>query len=215
MTELQRILDILMCACWISTYTVCFVSTIKYKYPALSPVTQLIIAPFEFAALYRFISDGTFGFDYVSIAYLYWSSIEFGLLFLIIKYRFHFEKKKSITYILLCAVMTILMIYIVAYKGHVFFCSYFNTFVGELFWFIYIRDENYPMKTLNLTAFIIKLIGDAMAVYIYISMGNTIIKIICALLPILDLCFIVVFFKRVYETRVLKVKTRKKTKLFL
>ncbi len=73
------ILDELMCFLWISTYTLCFISTIKYRYPALSPIAKLLSAPFEFAVLFRYIYNGSLGFDYVSIAYLYWTLFEIAL----------------------------------------------------------------------------------------------------------------------------------------
>ena len=49
MEQYRIVLDVLMCVLWISTYTLCLISTIRYHYPALSPITQLVGAPFEFA----------------------------------------------------------------------------------------------------------------------------------------------------------------------
>lgn len=71
MAALRAILDLMMCCLWILTYTIVLLGTIKYNYPLISPVTQAIIAPFEFAVLYRYIIKGFLGFDYVSLSYIY------------------------------------------------------------------------------------------------------------------------------------------------
>ncbi len=183
-----------MCVLWISTYTLCFISTIKYHHPALSPIAQLFGAPFEFAVLFSYINNGSLGFDYVSIAYLYWTLIEIALCILVVKYAFQFNRKKTIIYFMTMAVMTALMIYLVEVKGYKFFFSYFNTFVGELFWFVYILKKDYPLKPLNLAVFITKFIADAISIPVYLYKGNLIFSILCVLVPILDACFILVYF---------------------
>ena len=203
----QILLDELMCVLWIITYTLCFISTIKYQYLALSPITQLMIAPFEFAVLCSFISKGSFRFDYVSIAYLYWTVIEIALYVLVVKYAFHNNRKKTIIYFSAMAVMTVLMFYLVAVKNYMFFFSYFNTFIGELFWCYYILKKDYPTKPLNLAAFIAKFVGDAISIPVYLHTGNLVSSIICVLLPILDFSFIYIYFVRSRKSR----RTEKKT----
>ena len=196
MEPYQILLDELMCVLWVITYTLCFISTIKYQHLALSPMTQLMIASFEFAVLFSFISKGTLGFDYVSIAYLYWTFIEIALCVLVVKYAFQSNRKKTFIFLSAMTVMTALMIYLVAVKEYMFFFSYFNTFIGELFWFYYILKEDYPMKPLNLATFIAKFVGDAISIPVYLLTGNVISSIICVLLPILDFCFVYVYFAR-------------------
>ena len=190
-----------MCALWIITYTICFISSIKYKHLALPPITQLMIAPFEFAVLYSFISNGSFGLDYVSIAYLYWTFIEIALCVLVVKYAYRSNRKKIILFISVMAVMTALMIYLVAIQHHMFFFSYFNTFIGELFWYYYILKDDYPIKPLNLVAFSAKFVGDAISIPVYLHSGNFISSIICIILPVLDFCFICVYFVRSRKSR--------------
>ena len=201
MSDFQTTADTLMCALWIAAYALCFVSTIRYKYPALSPVTQLIIAPFEFAVLFRMIRFRTLTANYISVAYICWTLLEFGLLFLMLKYGFHFEPKKTAAYIGACIAITVLMIWLVAYKNQMYFFSYFNTFIGELFWFGYILKKQYPMKALNLAVFIAKLIGNAVSVPVYLHVGTAFSKALCVLLPVLDLCFIAVYLYRVCFTK--------------
>ena len=82
-----------------------------------------------------------------------------------------------------------------------YFFSYFNTFVGELFWFRYILKKEYPIKALNFAAFIAKFIGDAVSVPVYIGAGTVFSRAMCVLLPVLDLCFIIVFIYKVYSQK--------------
>ncbi len=201
MEPYQIVLDGLMCVLWITTYTLCFISTIKFHHLALSPITQLMIAPFEFAVLYGLISKGTFSLNYVSIAYLYWAFIEIALCVLVIKYAFQSNRKKTVVFILALAVMTVLMIYLVTVKKYKFFFSYFNTFIGELFWFYYILKDDYPIKPLNLAAFIAKFVGDAISIPVYLFTGNIVSSVVCVLLPILDFCFVYVYFVRSLKNR--------------
>ena len=189
--------DLLMCVMWIVTFAVCLISIVRYRYPALSPFTQLAIAPFEFSVLFRLIRTGRLNLGYVSAAYVCWTLIELVLVFLILKYAFRFSPKKTVPYIAALIALTALMILLVAYKDQMYFFSYFNTFVGELFWFRFILKKEYPFKALNLTAFIAKFIGDAVSVPVYISAGIWFSRVMCVLLPVLDFCFIAVFICRV------------------
>ena len=61
------------------------------------------------------------------------------------------------------------MYYLTIVKGWIFFFSYFNTFVGEIFWFIYFRKKDYPIKPIVLTIFIAKFVGDAISI---VSVGR-------------------------------------------
>lgn len=110
----------LQCLLWIITYTLTLISTIKYRYPTISPIAQVIIASFEFSVLTRFIIQGTLIFDYVSIAYIYWTLIELFIIIAIIKSGY-FLKKHNIFYILSIMIMTSIMFYLVALKNHMFF----------------------------------------------------------------------------------------------
>lgn len=66
MYELINYLDIAMCFLWIITYTLVLIGTVKYRYPLIAPISQAIIAPFEFAVLIRFVIHGNLSLDYVS-----------------------------------------------------------------------------------------------------------------------------------------------------
>ena len=204
MTRFQYAADMAMCALWIVTYALCFISTVKHKYPALSPVTQLLIAPFEFSVVFRLVRIGSFRLDYISAAYTVWTLLELALVFVILKYGFRFAVKKTVPYLASLAATTALMVWLVAYKDQMYFFSYFNTFVGELFWFRYIFKKEYPIKALNFAAFIAKFIGDAVSVPVYIGAGTVFSRAMCVLLPVLDLSFIIAFL---YNDRLNKKNT--------
>lgn len=195
MTELQIILDTTMCCLWVLTYTIVLIGTIKYKYPLISPITQAIIAPFEFAVLYCYIINGYLGLNYVSLAYIYWTFIELAIIYVMIKSNF-IPKKKVAAYLTILCVLTCLMCYLVGHKEQTFFFSYFNTFIGELIWLYHIHRKKYPMKPLSLIAFMAKFIGDAISIPVYFGIGSWLINFICVSLPILDLVFIVINFLR-------------------
>lgn len=182
-----------MALLWIATYTTVFIGTIRYKYPLISPITQAIIAPFEFAVVIKFILSGQIGFDYVSLAYLYWTLIEIGIIAATIHLGY-IPRKKISSYLLLVFLITAIMCYFVAYKDYMFFFSYFNTFLGEIFWFSFIRKREYPMRSLSLIAFWTKLIGDAIAIPVYFHTGIWLSSVMCVALPVLDLCFVLSWF---------------------
>ena len=60
MENIRTYLDATMCLLWIVTYTLVLIGTVKYKYPLIPSVTQLIIAPFEFSVWLGFIIGGGF-----------------------------------------------------------------------------------------------------------------------------------------------------------
>lgn len=186
--------DRIQCLLWIVTYTATLIGTLKYHYPLINPISQAIIAPFEIAVLIRYIIRGQFGFNYVFITYIFWVGLNLLIMY-IIKKR-HIPEKYGIAYIVLVYVMIMIMFYLVALKNHMFFFSYFNTFIGEVIWFGILFKKDYPMKPFALIAFFAKFIADTIAAPIYWGVGPWLINMICVLLPILDFGFIVVYFIR-------------------
>lgn len=55
MSKITIALDMAMCVLWIVTYTLVLIGTIRYQYPVISPITQAIIAPFEFCVAVSFL----------------------------------------------------------------------------------------------------------------------------------------------------------------
>lgn len=174
------------------TYTLVLVGTIRYKYPLISPITQAVIAPFEFSVLYLFIISSNLGINYAFFAYVYWALIELSIIIVMIKQN-HISRTCLVPYLLFLCVLTCVMCYLVGHKGHMFFFSYFNTFVGELIWLFHVRRTNYPMRPLALMVFIAKLLADTIAIPVYFGTSWWLIDFICVTLPILDLLFIIMF----------------------
>lgn len=180
---------------WITTYTLVLIGTVKYKYPLISPFSQAIIAPFEFAMFMYYICLEGFQFDYISVTYHYWTLVEVAIIYVIIKNGF-IKKGNILKYLSLVAIITAFMFQFVAVMGWAFFFSYFCTFIGELFWFRFIFRKEYPLKPITLVVFIAKFVADAISIPVYFSKGNWIISVMCILLPLLDFLFIVVYFKK-------------------
>ena len=194
MEGIITVFDTIVCICWIVTYTLVLVGSIKYKYPLISPITQAIIAPFEIASLFLLLRSGA-GFNYAFFAYLYWAVIEIAI-FRVIEYLGYIEKKYVTLYICLVAVIMASMLYYVVFKGEMFLFSYLNTFVGMLFWLRFIQNQNYPMKAITLAVFVTKFLGDFIAIPVYFGKGPLLINMICILLPVCDFLFILIFFSR-------------------
>ena len=196
MSKFQIILDTAMCALWITTYTLVLIGSIRYRYPLISPITQAIIAPFEFSALCLFIKLNSFRLDYASIAYLYWTVIEIVIIGVFIRDGY-IKKKHIVPYSSMVLLITAVMIWRVTVKGHMFLYSYINTFIGVIIWLLYIaRNKNYPMKSISLILFITKLTADLFAIPVYFGNGTWLENSVCILLPTVDVCFIALYFLR-------------------
>ena len=196
MANFYLILDAFMCFLWIATYTLVLIGTLRYKYPLIAPLTQAIIAPFEFSVLLYFIKLSAFRFDYASIAYLYWSMIEIAIIFVMIKKRY-IQKKWIIPYIGAVVALTILMVYFVIIMGKMLFFSYANTFVGVAVWMAFIlKRKDYPINPFTLTVFCLKFLADILGGIVYFGKGHCLINILCVCLPILDSVFIYIYLKK-------------------
>ncbi|MBQ5328240.1 MAG: hypothetical protein J6J15_03540 [Oscillospiraceae bacterium] len=195
MENIRTYLDATMCLLWIVTYTLVLIGTVKYKYPLIPSSTQLIIAPFEFSMWLGFIIGGGFSINYVTAAYSYWTIIEIAIIYVVLKISNTSSESKWLYLIAVCT-MTCIMYYLAIYKGWMFFFSYFNTFVGEIFWLIYFHKKDYPIKPIVLIIFIAKCIGDAISIPVYFGRGIWIISLISILLPTLDILFILAYIKR-------------------
>ena len=195
MENIRTYLDATMCLLWIVTDTLVLIGTVKYKYPLIPSVTQLIIAPFEFSVWLGFIIGGGFSINYITVAYSYWTIMEIAIIYVVLKVS-NVSLKNKWLYLIAVCIMTCIMYYLTIVKGWIFFFSYFNTFVSEIFWFIYIHKKDYPIKPIVLTFFIAKFIGDAISIPVYFGRGIWIISLISILLPTLDFLFILVYIKQ-------------------
>lgn len=195
MTGWQIILDGIMCCMWMLTYTFVLIGTIKYQYPLISPITQAIIAPFEFSVLYLHIVSNCLGKSYASLAYIYWTFIEVMTIFVMIR-KNYVAKKMVAGYLGIVCAFTCVLCYLVGHRNQMFFFSYLNTFVGIAIWLYHVLKKEYPMKLFALLAFIAKFIADAVAIPVYWGNSSWLMNVLCVFLPILDAAFIVVYFLR-------------------
>ena len=115
MSRIRVVLDSAMCMLWIMTYTLVLIGTIKYRYPMIAPITQAIIAPFEFSVLFLFHKLGLIELSYATLAYLYWAIIEVAIFRVIEKLRYIKEEHIK-PYIIVSLGVTFIMIYFVTIK---------------------------------------------------------------------------------------------------
>ena len=195
------ILDILQTVLWMITSTLVLISTIKYKYPLIPPQAQVIIAAFEFVTFSFLFIGGQVGFDYISIAYLYWTVIEIVQMVVVIKIGY-IKEKRVISYILRVIFATGIVHASMLTTENIYAFSYFNTFIGEIIWFRYIIQSQYPLKPIVFLTFLAKFVADLVAISVYVGMGDLVNQVICVILPVLDFAFLVVFFARMKAERI-------------
>lgn len=196
MSTIQIILDVSMCMLWITTYTLVLFGTIRYRYPLISPITQAIIAPFEFSVLFLFIKLNAFQLNYASVAYLCWSVIEIVTIIVIVRAGY-IRKKYILPYVGAVLLITGIMVWLVAVKQYMLAFSYINTFVGMSCWLAYvIRRKDYPMNGITLTIFLMKLTADILGCLVYFGQGSLAVNALSVMLPVVDFCFIPTYFMR-------------------
>ena len=220
-----RIIDFLMTCCWMTTYTLVLIGSLKYKTPLISPITQAIIAPFELGVFLGFLFGfliSNYVFNYVLLAYLYWTAMEIAVIIVIAK-QIKPSKPKLTSYILFMILLTIfVLIYVNIFDFGMLYGSYIHTIIGMVFWYIYILDPKYPMKPISLAVFIVKLVGDILGFIVYRNYDGILIFVIAITLPIIDLFFIITYFYRkknedkyinLYNTKILPLLKNKKLTL--
>lgn len=169
---------------------------IKYKYPLISPITPLVIAPLELSCLLMFIRVGAFRLEYAPVVYTLWVLVEIVLIAVILRCGF-VKKERRYLYFDGLIVVTIVMFFLVTIKEYQLFFTYANTIVGVLFWFIhFIRHKDYPLTLLTIIIFTLKFVADAIGIPVYFHRGGWPIAVFSVFLPLLDFCFIVVFLLR-------------------
>lgn len=212
MSAIQKFFDVYMALSWVLVYMLVLIGTIKYKYPIYPPLAQLVIAPLEFSVLFFRIHHGIYGIDYVSIAYTFWPIMQLILFSIAVKNEY-IKKTHAPLFFALLVLLSVLMVYLVAYKNHVLLCNYVNTFTGEVIWLLHFSRKDYPTNRLVLAISIIKLIADGILLFVYLGSGSWICDTLCVLLPVVDLMFITVYFdKRSNLIRHTPPKHTRKTK---
>lgn len=199
MSEIVKTTDAVMCFFWITTYTLVFIGTKKYKYPSISPITQAVVAPFEFAVTIVHLKGMVL--NYALIAYFYWSFIEIAIITLIVR-QGKFIKQRLKTYILFIVLLTCIMVPIVKLENGMLYSSYINTIIGAIFWYFFILNPNYPVKPINLLAFLAKFIADILGMMVYYGSCDIIVDTMSVFLPVLDFFFILTYlFRRFYKEK--------------
>ena len=186
--------DAILCILWTVTYALALIGTKKYKYPLIPPITQMIIASLEFSVLFQVVKDKILWQNHVFVSYLFWTFLEIAIIVSQIRYGF-IRKRYVALYLLATASITIILCYLVAYKGHQLFFALFNTLVGEIIWLIHVRKKEYPINTLVLVMFLAKFIADAMSVPVYFGRGSWVESLMGVCIPVIDFAFVHVYFK--------------------
>lgn len=201
---MNAILDMIMCVCWIGTYTMVFIGTIKYKYPLISPIAQILGASFEFSVFISFIYKGSVEIDYVFATYLYWTILELAIIVTMIL-KGYIPKNRVVIYVVLFTFVTAIMCNMVIYRGQMFFFSYFNALIGEVIWLLFIKQKNYPVNRFVFIMFAMKFIGDTICLPVYLGAGSWIVSLMCVLVPILDFLFLACHFEKRYRAKKAKL----------
>lgn len=194
MTGAKLYFDALMCFFWVTAYALVLIGTIKYKYPMISPITQIFFGTNEIAVLVFFLRESV-AFNYAVAAYLCWALLEIAIFAAILRTDYY-NKKYILPHLMVIAVGSAFLYYLIAVRGMMLFVCYGNAFLGVLFWFLFVQKKEYPLKPIPLLAFVCKFLADLAAIPVYFNYGNLLIRVICVGLPCLDLLFLVLWLIR-------------------
>lgn len=191
MNTLQIYADTAMCFCWILTYILVLISTIKTASPVLPTITCVIIFPWEFVATVRnIIFNSTF--NYAFAAQVLWVILEILIINQLLFKVNTYNKTQTFLYLIALACNICLMFYIFTIPNGMLFTSYFNTIIGILFWVGFTASSPYPKTRLNFLILVIKLVADSLGAVAYY--GATIpCSVMSILLPVIHTVHIIVF----------------------
>ena len=193
MTGLLKHFDIAMCFLWIITELLCLIGIKKYKKPILPPLSQLVIAPFEFAVVIFFIIRHAEA-NYALFSYFAWAIIEIIIVFYYYKFHLIPNKLKHWYVILLILQTVVLVILILNIDGSFAFFGVFNTLIAIIIWFVHLYITDYPMNSFTLCIFIFKLFADTTGSIAYVFNSPVIICCILIAMVIVDICFFPTWF---------------------
>lgn len=193
MTGLLKHFDIAMCCLWIITEFLCLIGIIKYKKSILPPLSQLVIAPFEFAVVIFFVIRNAIA-NYALYSYFAWAIIEIIIVRYYYKYHLLPKKLKRWYVILLMLQTIVLLILLLNANGSFAFFGVFNTLIAIIIWFVYLYKTDYPMNAFSLCVFILKLFADTTGSIAYISDSPVIIRCILIAMVTVDICFLPTWF---------------------
>lgn len=188
------VFDILIVVFWVITYLLILISTVKNKYPCISPLAQIPALSLEISiCMYYFV--GQKGFNYIVIGYILFSVLELTIIFVAFK-RINLGKEKINKYFLLLLICIFLMCFLIRVNNGILYFNYVNTIIAMTMWLFYIVNPNYVFDWINLSVFISKTLGDLSAMIVYFNYLNPFVSLMTVLLPILDLIFIIIWFKK-------------------
>jgi len=186
--------DAIICFFGVVTYLFVLIGTVKYRYPVFPLAMQFFTLSNELAVLLYFVKTDVI-FNYAVAAYLCWGILEVAILVANIRTGFY-KTKHIVLHIIVVAVCSGLLCYLLSAFACMIFVCYLPTFIGEFFWLARILRRNYPIKAITLMAFVSKVLADGFAVPVYFNSGYLLIDCVCVLLPLIDLAFIVIWFVR-------------------
>ncbi|MCR5042089.1 MAG: hypothetical protein K6C36_08355 [Clostridia bacterium] len=188
MPEFLKRMDVVMCCLWIVTELLCLIGIKKYRKPVLPPMSQLVIAPFEFAVVIYFIITHAVA-NYAFFSYIAWAAIEIVIVKYYYRYRLIPQKMKSWYIVLLAAQTAVLLVFILKVEGSFPFFGVFNTLAAIMIWFVYLFKPNYPMNHYTLCVFILKLCADLAGTVVYFPGSSAVIRGILVSMVLVDVGF--------------------------
>ena len=123
MSAFLQSVDIIVCFLWIAVELLAYIAMKKYKTPTISPLSQLVVAPFEFAVtIWLFLKHVSLGYAFFS--YLFWTIIEISII--VYLYKLHaIPKKWGKWYIVFLLVLTGLYLYSLHFQNGMLILSFF------------------------------------------------------------------------------------------
>lgn len=146
---IQQHADITMCFLWLVTYILVIISTIKSKFPAMSPIACIIIFPWELLVAIGSISAFN-ALSYVHVAHIGFAILDLLIILVIIFKLRYFDIHNTVCYIYILFVNILVTLLMWRLPNGVLYSSYINTFLGTVFWILYILRDCYPTTRINI-----------------------------------------------------------------
>lgn len=203
------IFDILMCILWMLTYTLVLIATLKYQYPMIAIYSQVLLAPLELVCAIFFIRANK-GLTFFSFCYAYWVLAEI-IIFIVACRMGYVSRRKVIVSITSACIVTVALYCFVIILDQMLTTNYCVTFLAEIIWLQYVLNKQYPAKPIILTAFVLKLLADAMIVPVYYGVGTWYTNVLVVALPVLDAAYIYAYLIKKYSERTYAKKQKSRT----
>lgn len=201
--NLWGLLDALMCGMWIAIYTLVLISSIKYAYPAISPLFPAFVLPWEITAVLYDIKVNV-AFSYAVIAHVGFALLNLLILLVVLfRLRWYSLPQSLLYFAFLVASVFVQYRFVFQQENGQLFSSFFVTWVGVLAWLLFIQKREFPLNVLNIVIAALKATADTIGCALYFNKAGVIVKTCCVLLILTHMLHFVAIMRKSKRDRIL------------